>query len=89
MAPLRTAFSVTVTGEPVSPGAEPRECAKRLVAPRTPRGLFWRNERDVFVSRDGACVQEASLIRDDRKCVDEKFRKRREKRKQPRFYPAG
>lgn len=35
MVPLRTAFSVTVTGEPVSPGAEPRESEKRLVAPRT------------------------------------------------------
>lgn len=61
MVPLRTAFSVTVTGEPVSPGVEPRKCEKQLVAPQTRLGLFWRNKWGVLVSSDG--VGGAPLIR--------------------------
>lgn len=58
MAPLRTAFSASVTGEAVAPRAEPRECEKQLVAPQTRLGLFWENERDIFVFGDDVCIHE-------------------------------
>lgn len=70
MAPLRTAFSVTVTGEPVSPGVEPRKWEEQLVAPtRNPLG------KQV----GGVCFQRwrlypgASLIRAAIKCGAVKF----------------
>lgn len=57
MLTLRTAFSVTVTGEPLT-RVEPRKCEKQFVAPQTRLGLFWKNKWDVFVSSDGVCIQE-------------------------------